>query len=241
MTYAGITLRIEGHIATIELAASSDAGASLLGELLRACATLSDADGVSVVILVAPIDSLTCIEAGPTAAEVASAFETLPQPIIAAIEGGASGVGLEIALACDVRVASDTATFSMPQIASGSMPSAGGTQRLPRIVGRTRAAEMILLGGAIDAQAALACGLLNAVTPMGGAAAEAARLAGRIAKQGPLAVRYAKEAILRGLDMPLEQALRYETDLTVILQTTDDRAEGVRAFNEKRRPKFDGR
>jgi enoyl-CoA hydratase/carnithine racemase len=100
---------------------------------------------------------------------------------------------------------------------------------------------MILLGEPLDARAALACGLVNAVAPHGEARAEAERIAGAIASRGPIAVRYAKEAVLRGLDMPLEQALRYETDLTVILQTTADRAEGVRAFLEKRPPRFEGK
>ncbi len=121
------------------------------------------------------------------------------------------------------------------------MPCGGGTQRLPRLVGRAKAAEMILLGQSLDAAAALACGLVNRVAPRGEARAAAERLARTMASRGPLALRYAKEAINRGLDMPLEQALRYETDLTVILQTTRDRAEGVRAFLEKRPPRFEGR
>ena len=112
---------------------------------------------------------------------------------------------------------------------------------MPRIVGRTKAAEMILLGVRVDAESALACGLVNSIASDGGALAAGLALAARIGAQGSIAVRYAKEAILRGLDMPLEQALRYETDLTVILQTTDDRAEGVRAFLEKRAPHFEGR
>ena len=100
---------------------------------------------------------------------------------------------------------------------------------------------MILLGEELDAQAALACGLVSALVPSADLAAHGRALAERIAAQGPIAVRYAKESMLRGLDMPLEQALRYETDLTVILQTTADRAEGVRAFIEKRPPQFEGK
>jgi enoyl-CoA hydratase/carnithine racemase len=121
------------------------------------------------------------------------------------------------------------------------VPSFGATQRLPRLIGRPRAAEMILLGTTIDAPAAHAWGLVNAVTAPGETKAEAERIAASICARGPLAVRYAKEAIARGLDMPLDQALRYETDLTVILQTTQDRAEGVKAFLEKRPPRFEGR
>lgn len=167
-------------------------------------------------------------------------LELLPVPVIAVIEAAAIGAGLELALACDVRVASEAATFSMPQVADGAMPRLGGTQRLPRIAGRSVASSMILLGTVLDAQAALACGLVNAVTAPGAARARAMQVAESIASRAPLAVRYAKEAVLRGLDMPLEQALRYETDLTVILQTTADRAEGVAAFLEKREPRFTG-
>ena len=100
---------------------------------------------------------------------------------------------------------------------------------------------MILTGEAVDAQEALRIGLVSQVTPRGSLLAEAEALAGRIADRGPIAVRYAKEAVSRGLDMTLEQALRYETDLTIILQTTEDRAEGVRAFLEKRTPQFKGK
>jgi enoyl-CoA hydratase/carnithine racemase len=100
---------------------------------------------------------------------------------------------------------------------------------------------MLLAGERIDAATALAWGLVNVVTPRGTAKAEAKRIAAAICERGPLAVRYAKEAVVRGLDMPLDQALRYETDLTVILQTTSDRAEGVRAFLEKRAPRFEGK
>jgi enoyl-CoA hydratase/carnithine racemase len=160
--------------------------------------------------------------------------------VIAVIEGATAGAELELALACDVRVASEAATFSMPQVASGTMPSLGGTQRLPRIAGRAVASSMILLGTVLDARAALACGLVNAATAPGAARARAMQIAESIAARGPLAVRYAKEAMLQGLDMPLEQALRYETDLTVILQTTSDRAEGVSAFLQKREARFRG-
>jgi enoyl-CoA hydratase len=168
-------------------------------------------------------------------------LELMGQPVIACIEGDAIGAGLELALACDVRIAAHGVMLAMPEVAMGNMPSLGGTLRLPRLVGRSLAASMILLGERIDAGGALACGLVNDVAPTAEVRPRARMLAERIAAQGPLAVRYAKEAIARGPDMPLDQALRYETDLTVILQTTADRAEGVRAFVEKRKPRFEGR
>jgi enoyl-CoA hydratase len=164
----------------------------------------------------------------------------LPQPVVCAVNGDASGAGLEMALACDVRVAAEGARFSLPEVSRGLLPLAGGTQRLPRLIGRGKALEMILTGEPIDAQEALRIGLVTGVFPRERLMAEAEAIASRIAERGPLAVRYAKEAVARGLEMPLEQALRFETDLTIILQTTEDRAEGVKAFLEKRRAEFKG-
>jgi enoyl-CoA hydratase len=160
--------------------------------------------------------------------------------VVCAINGDAIGAGLELALACDVRIAADGATLSVPEVSLGLLPLAGGTQRLPRLIGRGKALEMILTGEPIDTQEALRVGLVSAVVPRERLLAEAEAIASRIAERGPLAVRYAKEAIARGLEMPLEQALRFETDLTIILQTTEDRAEGVRAFLEKRKAEFKG-
>jgi enoyl-CoA hydratase/carnithine racemase len=165
----------------------------------------------------------------------------LPKPVVCAINGDAVGGGLALALACDVRVAAEGARFSLPEASMGLVPMGGATQRLARLVGRGKATEMVLSGEAIDAAEALRCGLVGSVAARADVVAEADRIAGRIAERGPLAVQYAKEAVSRGIDMPLEQALRYETDLTVILQTTEDRAEGVKAFLEKRAPRFKGR
>jgi enoyl-CoA hydratase/carnithine racemase len=158
--------------------------------------------------------------------------------VLAAIGGDCLEEGLELALACDVRIASANAKFRCDHVGAGRAPASGATQRLPRLAGPTLAARMILLGEEIDSGEALAAGLVSelAEDPQ----ARAMELAQAIAERGPLAERYAKEALNRGLEMPLEQALRYETDLTMILQTTDDRAEGVRAFLEKRDPRFRG-
>ncbi len=218
--------------------------AAMLEALARACAELHDRDDISVVLLTA--EGADFGRGGETAVAADGeppfrCVELAPQPVIAVVQGEASGAGLELALACDVRVAEADARFSMPDVGAGRMPSGGATQRLPRLVGRAFASELLLLGAVFDAETALRIGLVNAVAADAAAArAQAEALAARIAERGPLAVRYAKEAMLRGLDMPLEQALRYETDLTVILQTTADRAEGVRAFLEKRTPEFRG-
>ncbi len=164
----------------------------------------------------------------------------LPRPVVCAINGDAFSAGLELALACDVRIAALEARFAFPETALGLIPLAGGTQRLARAVGRSWASYLVLTGEAIDAQQALAMGLVSAVVERERLLGEAESIARRIAEKGPLAVRYAKEALQRGPEMPLEEALRYETDLTIILQTTADRQEGVRAFLEKRRPRFSG-
>lgn len=162
-------------------------------------------------------------------------------PVVAAINGDAFSAGFELALACDLRVAAAEARLGFPETGDGLIPMGGGTQRLARLAGRAVALEMILTGEPVDAPTALQAGLLSAVAAPSGLLDSARTLATAIANRGPLAVRLAKEAIHRGMDMPLDQALRFETDLTVLLQTTADRAEGVRAFQEKRPPRFRGR
>ena len=163
-----------------------------------------------------------------------------PLPIIAAIQGDAFSAGLELALACDLRLAAPNARFGFPEVAEGRLPMGGGTQRLARLAGRGTALEMILTAEAIDAEAARSRGLVSAVVESERLLAAAEQQARVIAERGPLAVRLAKEAIAHGLDLPLPQALRLETDLTILLQTTRDRAEGVQAFKEKRSPHFIG-
>jgi enoyl-CoA hydratase/carnithine racemase len=164
-----------------------------------------------------------------------------PLPVIAAIGGDALSVGFELALACDLRIAAEGARMALPDTAEGRIPMAGGTQRLARLAGRGLATDLILTGRTIGAHEALQAGIVSAVVEPSELLSGALAVANTIAQRGPLAVRLAKEAVARGLDMPLEQALRYETDLTVLLQTTSDRAEGVRAFVEKREPDFHGK
>lgn len=232
--------------------------AEFIARLWDACEALAEAPEVRAVVLSAEGDvfsrgwdweSLSVEGADPLeAAGVAGLLDDpfgclaeLPKPVVCAINGDASGGGLALALACDVRIAAEGATFSLPETAMGLVPMAGATQRLARLVGRGKATQMVLTGDPLDAGAALRTGLVGAVVPRGEVLSAAERIAARIAERGPLAVQYAKEAVNRGIDMPLEQALRYETDLTVILQTTEDRAEGVKAFLEKRQPKFEGK
>lgn len=234
-----IAVSRDGHVVSLTLpAASSPAAWSELGS---AAGALRDDDGAHVVLIAAAGDfAVAAPDDAIAAGDILRDIELLPQPVIAVVEGAATGAGLALALAADVRIAGERASFAAGA-AAAELLGTGITQRLPRIAGRGVAAQMLLLGESLDVEAALRCGLVNAVAPAGGAMAQARALAERIAAQGPIAVRYAKEAIGRGLDMPLEQALRYETDLTIILQTTADRAEGVAAFLEKRRPRFEGR
>lgn len=242
MTFDTIAVILRPPIAGIRLNAAVDA--RLLDDLDAAVAAISDDTTIRVVLLTAAggafLGAVAPFDGTARAALPFRSLELMPQPVIAVMEGDAIGRGLELALACDMRIASDDAAFALP-LDDGAMPSLGGTQRLPRLIGSGRAAEMILLGERIDAATALSYGLVNAVTPRDEVLAHAERIAAAIASRGPIAVRYAKEAIVRGLDMPLDQALRYETDLTIILQTTADRAEGVRAFLAKRPPEFEGR
>ncbi len=248
MSFTTLAVTKSGHVGEIRLtrgAEGNPADERFLDELDQAAASVHEYADIHVVLLTAAGDAFSRdAQGGAVAPSVGRlpfrCLELIAQPVIACIQGDAIGAGLELALACDIRVAAEDAVFAIRDVAEGRVPSAGATQRLPRLIGRGKASEMILLGEALDAEAALACGLVSAVVPRADLEAHGRALAERIAAQGPIAVRYAKEAMLRGLDMPLEQALRYETDLTVILQTTADRAEGVSAFLEKRPPKFEG-
>ena len=171
---------------------------------------------------------------------VAAAVGAIAKPVIAAIPGDAIGQGLELALACDLRLAADSANFAMDQVSHGQVPWDGGTQRLPRLLPRGLAMEMVLAGRSLTAQDALQAGLVLECVPSTDLPARALALAETLARMAPIAAAYAKEAILKGADLPLEHGSRLEADLAVLLQSTGDRSEGIRSFLEKRRPKFTG-
>ena len=159
-------------------------------------------------------------------------LEGFELPTLFAFDGELAGPAFDVALACDIRVCGPSATIRASSI---------GTARLLQLIGQHGSVALMQRRGRLDAGAALTMGLVSAVAGDGQSAeAKAAELAGIIARRGPIATRLAKEAIWRGLEMPMEQALRFETDLTLLLQTTKDRAEGVRAFMEKRAPQFTG-
>jgi enoyl-CoA hydratase len=169
------------------------------------------------------------------------AVASLSKPVIAALNGDALGAGLELALACDLRVSREDARFGFPQVREGLIPMSGGTQRLPRVIGMAKALELIMTGEPVDADEARRIGLVGRVVPPHELQKVAEELASAILKGAPLAVRYGKEAVRHGIDLPFAEGARLEADLSLLLQTTADRAEGVRSFQERRNPEFHGR
>ena len=172
---------------------------------------------------------------------VAEPVASLQCPTISAINGDAFGQGLELILACDLRISSDNAHFALSQIGDGFLPQDGATQRLPRIVGTAKALELILTGATIDAAEAYKIGLITKIVPQSELISTALETAQIMADKSPLALSFAKEAINKGMDLTLEQGLRLEADLYFLLHTTEDRTEGIKAFLEKRPPQFKGK
>jgi len=233
---------------------------SLSQELLETCLRINQNDDIYVAVVTGTGDKGFCAgneveqlartgTALPVALkklndngmryEMASAVAIIDKPVIAAINGDALGQGLELALSCDIRMAAASARFGFPDVASGLMPMDGGTQRLPRIIGKSKALEMILSGQVIGAEEALDIGLVTQVVP-GDVTAAALAVAQNMATKAPIAMRYVKEAVNKGLDMTLEQGIRLEADLYFLIHTTSDRTEGIKAFQEKRKPTFKG-
>jgi enoyl-CoA hydratase len=170
-----------------------------------------------------------------------NAVDTFPKPIIAMVNGYCLGGGCEVALACDIRVASETASFGQPEINLGIIPGGGGTQRLTRLVGEGKAMEMILTGEIIDAQTAFNLGLVNHVVPAAQLETKTMEIANRMAEKSPIALRLAKEAIKLASRSNLDEGLRREVDLFALCFSSEDKDEGVRAFLEKRKPEFKGK
>jgi len=227
---------------------------TLSGELAGVCDAISVDDGIKVVIVTGSGQKAFCAGTDPAIVpeitdrkyegrlpSVATPIAALHIPVIAAINGDALGQGLELALACDIRIAAETARFAVTHLDAGLIPWDGATQRLPRIIGRARAMEMIITGKYIDAGEACQIGLLSRIVPPPELLPSALHMARQMAAKAPTALEYAKEAILTGSDLTLEQGLRLESDLYFLLQTTEDRTEGITAFLEKRSPKFKGK
>lgn len=209
--------------------------AEFVAELGDACSAVPD----DVRVVVVNPDARTWAGyGGPTDyGDLFAPLAELAQPTVAVLSGDTFGGGLELALAADIRVIARDVKIGFGAL-GGAFPRAGGLQRLTRAIGRARATQLLLLDERVDAATALDWGLVNAVAE--DASAAAMDIARSIAARGPLATRYAKDAIRHGLDMPLAQALHYETELTILLQDTDDRAEGVDAFVNKRAAAFSG-
>lgn len=225
-------------------------------ELDQALAAAENDDTVRVVILtgageksfVSGADIAELADLDPVAGRRTAEFgqgvfrrlETMGKPSIAAINGYALGGGCELAMACTIRVAADSAKIGLPEVTLGVIPGYGGTQRLPRIVGRGLALDLILTGRAIDANEALRIGLVSQVVPLADLIETARKVALRILRNGPLAIRAAMESVDRGLDVGLEHGLKIEAALFGLLCATDDTHEGLKAFLEKRRAEFKG-
>jgi enoyl-CoA hydratase len=221
--------------ALLELEAEGPRAIVVTGAGERAFIAGADIGAMSVM---SPLEAKRFSEIGHAAMAL---LDRSPIPTIAAVNGFALGGGCEVALACDIRIAAENATFGFPEVGLGILPGMGGTQRLPRLVGPALAKELIFTGRRISAEEAREIGLVNRVVAEGEALDAARELAAGISANGPLAVRHAKAAANRSLDVDLISGLEYEADQFALLFATEDAREGMTAFSEKRKPEFEGR
>ena len=247
----------EGHLAVVHVDRPSKLNALddlTIAELSAAVAALDDDDAVGAIIVtgagekafVAGADIQVLAKQGVLDGKenarrgqaLTLRMESCRKPVIAAINGFALGGGLELALACDVRFASDNAKVGLPEVSLGIIPGYGGTQRLPRLVGSGVALQMILQGDPIDAQEALRIGLVNGVFEQGSLLDEVKKIASRMVSRGPQALALAKQAVRRGAHLSLQDGLELEADLFGIISSTDEMKEGMAAFLEKRKPSW---
>jgi enoyl-CoA hydratase/carnithine racemase len=224
-------------------------------ELSELCAGIEMDEDVRVVIINSPEEKILFEkkrpkgslpsnlhgETSPLSPHPSESIAGLDRPTIAAIHGDAFGQGLELAMACDIRIAAESSCFSLPYIHEGLVPQDGGTQRLPRLVGKGKALEMILTGQPIDAREALRIGLVNMVQSSGDVTKKALDLARDMATKAPISLRFVREAIYKGMDLTLDQGLRMEGDLYLLLYGTQDRIHGIESFQKKQKPSFQGK
>ena len=244
----GLSTRVADGVAWLQLE-RAPAGNCITLELAQAvCDAAADIeldDRVAVVVLAAAGTSFCLgVEGGGEwehRVDWVEAIGRLTRPVIVAVQGDAIAEGLERALACDLRVVSTDARLGMPQLTRGRFPMHGATQRLPRLIGRTRALDLLLTGRSVDATEAAAIGLAARLATPQDFGATVDGLVDELRSKGPIALRYAKEAVLKGDDLTLDQGIRLEEDLYALLQTTEDRDAGVRAFLKKRKPVFSGK
>jgi enoyl-CoA hydratase len=257
LSYQHILVSKEGNIGIVQLNRPKVLNAlnsELVLELVQALEELDRDQSVYVVILTgdekafaAGADLKEMSEATPVSLVLGRRFELwdrirkISKPIIAAVSGYCLGGGNELAMNCDIIIASETATFGQPEVNVGIMPGAGGTQRLTRAVGKQKAMEIILTGKAVSADEAHRIGLVNRVVPAESLMDEAKKMANEIASKPPISVRAAKEAILRAQDTTLEVGLDFERKAFYTLFATEDSKEGMKAFLEKRKPVFKGK
>ena len=260
MAFDNLLLERDGAVATITINRPKVLNAlntATIDELRRAILELKADAGVHVAILtgageksfVAGADINELAVQTPTGGRehalagqhVFDLIENMGKPVIAAINGFALGGGCELAMACTLRLAADTARLGQPEISLGLIPGYAGTQRLPRLVGKGRAMEMILTGAPVSADEAYRIGLVNRVVPAADLLAEAKKLATQLAASAPIAMRYIINAINKGVEMGFAEACQYEATLFGLVASTDDMREGTKAFLEKRKASFTGR
>jgi enoyl-CoA hydratase len=260
MSFENLLLERDGAVAILTINRPKVLNAlnsQTLDELRRAILDLKRDDSVRAVILTgageksfiagADINELATQtpvsgrEHAMTGQHILDLIEHLGKPVIAAINGFALGGGCELAMACTIRLAADTAKLGQPEINLGLIPGYAGTQRLTRIVGRGRALELLLTGDQITAQEAHRLGLVNRVVPAADLMTEAKKLAATLAAKAPVAIRYILEAVHKGVDMPFSQAQVFEATLFGLVASTEDMREGTKAFLEKRKAEFKGK
>jgi enoyl-CoA hydratase/carnithine racemase len=257
MQYQTVSLQKVDHVMVVNLndiVIARPGIARLSDELTEICAEIAWDEEVRVIVITGSGEKSFSLGTGLNRTvsgcnqeeeikffSIAEPIARMDRPVIATIRGDAFGQGLEMALACDIRIAAETSRFGLPQINAGLIPWDGGTQRLPRLVGREKAIEMILTGETIDAKEAYRVGLVNKVVPPEKLMSTVMSMAREMASKSSIALRYTKEAVYQGMDLTLEQGLRLEADLYLLIHTTKDRTEGIKAFREKRVPKFEGK
>ncbi len=259
MNYQDLLIEISDGIATVTVnrpQAMNAINLSTLQELANAVQLLIKASDVRVVIITGAgskafiaggdismlvgLDVCAARELALLAQGICTAMEQAPKPFIAAVNGYALGGGCELAMGCDIRIAADTARFGQPEINIGTLPGFGGSQRLPRLISKGRALEMVLTGDMIDAQEAWRIGLVNKVVPAAELQSAVRELALKLAAKSTVAMKFCKEAVQNGMEMDLPHACKYEADLFALSFSTADQKEGMRAFLEKRKPVFSG-
>jgi enoyl-CoA hydratase len=258
MPYQHLLVSVQDRIATLTVNRPDKLNAlnaALIGELGGAIDEMQSRDDVGGIILtgggrafvagadISELANVTALEGKRLARrgqEIFRRFETSPKPTVAAVNGFALGGGCELAMACQIRIASEAAKFGQPEVKLGLIPGYGGTQRLPRLVGRGRALQLLLTGEMIDAQEAYRIGLVNRVVAADQLLPAATALIQQMLTNAPLGLAGCIDAVDRGLDMPFEDALMLEATQFGVLITTTDTAEGTRAFLEKRPPRFAG-